>query len=344
MFERFTDRARRVVVVSQEEARLLGHDYIGTEHLLLGLVGVDDGVSGRALAAEGVTVDAARAKVEEIVGRGTHTPSGHIPFTPRAKKVLELGLREAIALKHNYIGTEHVLLGLLREGEGVGCQVLASLGVDVAALEARVKGMIGAPGRGDIASPSFLRRIGFGRRGAQGPVLTTMLEPAGADAPVLRRFSDDAKRVAMVAGAEAQTAGRMGIGEEHILLAMARLSPGDSRGAAALGAVGITGDGVQEGIENLGASEVAAAPVTSVSPAASCLGLYEYALVEAVLAGRDDIDSGDLLLGFVRRAEHGEGHAASLLEALGTTPAAVRAAVAAVAPGEGEASEGGAEG
>jgi ATP-dependent Clp protease ATP-binding subunit ClpA len=334
MFERFTDRARRAVVLSQDEARRLDHDYIGTEHLLLGLVGVDDGVSGRALAAEGVEIAAARAKAEEIVGRGTHSPDGHIPFTPRAKKVLELGLRESMALKHNYIGTEHVLLGLIREGEGVGCQILASLGVDFVALEARVKAMIGSPARADVPSPSFLRRIGFGRRGAQGPVLTTVLEPAGVDMPVLRRFTDDASQVAMVAGAEAQAAGRTGVGEEHVLLAMAQLSPGRARGAAALAAVGVSADRVRESIEGLGLSEVATAPVPSGAPAASCLGLYEYALVEAVIAGRDDIDSGDLLLGFVRRAERGEGHAASVLEALGTTPAAIRAAVAAVAPGE----------
>jgi ATP-dependent Clp protease ATP-binding subunit ClpA len=333
MFERFTDRARRAVVLSQDEARRLDHDYIGTEHLLLGLVEVEDGVSGRALAAEGVEIAAARAKAEEIVGRGTHSPAGHIPFTPQAKKVLELGLRESMALKHHYIGTEHVLLGLIREGEGVGCQILASLGVDFAALEARVKAMIGSPGRADVPSPSFLRRIGFGRRGPQGPVLTTVLETAGVDMPVLRRFTDDAKRVEMVAGVEAQAAGRTGVGEEHVLLAIARLNPGDARGAAALAGVGVTALRVRESIEGLGLSEVATA-VASGAPAASCLGLYEYALVEAVIAGRDDIDSGDLLLGFVRRAERGEGHAASLLEALGTTPAAMRAAVAAVAPGE----------
>jgi ATP-dependent Clp protease ATP-binding subunit ClpA len=131
MFERFTDRARRVVVVAQEESRKLGHDYIGTEHILLGILGAGESVAVQALESLGVSLEAARQQVEEIVGRGSHEVSGHIPFTPRAKKVLELSLREAIQLGHNYIGTEHILLGLIREGEGVAAQVLTRLGADL---------------------------------------------------------------------------------------------------------------------------------------------------------------------------------------------------------------------
>jgi hypothetical protein len=131
MFERFTDRARRVVVLAQEEARLLDHNSIGTEHLLLGLMRVDDGVAVTALRSLDVSLDAVRVEVEQIIGRGTAPPEGHIPFTPRAKKVLEMSLREALQLAHNYIGTEHILLGLLREGEGVGAQVLVQLGADL---------------------------------------------------------------------------------------------------------------------------------------------------------------------------------------------------------------------
>ena len=131
MFERFTDQARRVVVVAQEESRKLGHDYIGTEHILLGILGAGESVAVQALASLGVSLEAARQQVEEIVGRGSHQASGHIPFTPRAKKVLELSLREAIQLGHNYIGTEHILLGLIREGEGVAAQVLTRLGADL---------------------------------------------------------------------------------------------------------------------------------------------------------------------------------------------------------------------
>jgi ATP-dependent Clp protease ATP-binding subunit ClpC len=131
MFERFTDRARRVVVLAQEEARMLNHNYIGTEHILLGLIHEGEGVAAKALEALGISLEGVRAQVEEIIGQGQQAPSGHIPFTPRAKKVLELSLREALQLGHNYIGTEHILLGLIREGEGVAAQVLVKLGADL---------------------------------------------------------------------------------------------------------------------------------------------------------------------------------------------------------------------
>jgi hypothetical protein len=131
MFERFTDRARRVVVLAQEEARVLNHNYIGTEHILLGLIHEGEGVAAKALKGLGISLEAVRQQVEEIIGVGKHTPSGHIPFTPRAKKVLELSLRESLQLGHNYIGTEHILLGLLREGEGVAAQALVRLGADL---------------------------------------------------------------------------------------------------------------------------------------------------------------------------------------------------------------------
>ena len=129
MFERFSDRARRVIVLAQEEARMLNHNYIGTEHILLGLIHDGEGVAAAALESLGVSIGAARAQVEEIIGQGQAAPTGHIPFTPRAKKVLELSLRESRQLGHNYIGTEHILLGLIREGEGVGAQVLTKLGL-----------------------------------------------------------------------------------------------------------------------------------------------------------------------------------------------------------------------
>ena len=131
MFERFTDRARRVVVLAQEEARMLNHNYIGTEHILLGLIHEGEGVAAKALESLGISLEAVRHKVEEIIGHGQQAPSGHIPFTPRAKKVLELSLREALQINHSYIGTEHILLGLIREGEGVAAQVLVKLGADL---------------------------------------------------------------------------------------------------------------------------------------------------------------------------------------------------------------------
>ena len=138
MFERFTDRARRVVVLAQEEARMLNHNYIGTEHILLGLIHEGEGVAAKALESMTISLEAVRSQVEEIIGQGQQAPSGHIPFTPRAKKVLELSLREALQLGHNYIGTEHILLGLIREGEGVAAQVLIKLGADLARVRQQV--------------------------------------------------------------------------------------------------------------------------------------------------------------------------------------------------------------
>jgi ATP-dependent Clp protease ATP-binding subunit ClpC len=156
MFERFTDRARRVVVLAQEEARLLNHNYIGTEHILLGLIHEGEGVAAKALESLGISLEAVRNQVEEIIGQGGSSPSGHIPFTPRAKKVLELSLREALQLGHNYIGTEHILLGLIREGEGVAAQVLVKLGADLSRVRQQViqllSGYSGSSGSGSEGS------------------------------------------------------------------------------------------------------------------------------------------------------------------------------------------------
>src|SRR5574337_238951 len=138
MFERFTDRARRVVVLAQEEARMLNHNYIGTEHILLGLIHEGEGGAAKSLESLGISLEGVRSQVEEIIGQGQQAPSGHIPFTPRAKKVLELSLREALQLGHNYIGTEHILLGLIREGEGVAAQVLVKLGADLTRVRQQV--------------------------------------------------------------------------------------------------------------------------------------------------------------------------------------------------------------
>jgi hypothetical protein len=131
MFERFTNRARSVVKLAQEEARRLDHNYIGTEHVLLGMLREPDGIGARALAALGVSLAGVRADVERIIGTGKGAPAGHIPFTPRAKKVLELSLREALKLHHNYIGTEHIVLGLVREGKGVAAKILVESGADL---------------------------------------------------------------------------------------------------------------------------------------------------------------------------------------------------------------------
>ncbi|MBW9204514.1 ATP-dependent Clp protease ATP-binding subunit [Mumia sp. zg.B17] len=173
MFERFTDRARRVVVLAQEEARMLSHNYIGTEHILLGLIHEGEGVAAKALENLGISLEAVREQVEEIIGQGQQAPSGHIPFTPRAKKVLELSLREALQLGHSYIGTEHILLGLIREGEGVAAQVLVKLGADLNRVRQQVIQLLsgyqgketaasGAPA-GESAPSSSLVLDQFGR-------------------------------------------------------------------------------------------------------------------------------------------------------------------------------------
>jgi ATP-dependent Clp protease ATP-binding subunit ClpA len=138
VFERFTDRARRVVVLAQEESRRLNHNYIGTEHVLLGLISEDEGIAAQVLRDSGLDLDGLRARIEEIIGRGTEPPGHHIPFTPRAKTVLELSLREALQLQHNYIGTEHILLGLIREGQGVAAQVLGQHDVQIEDVRRRV--------------------------------------------------------------------------------------------------------------------------------------------------------------------------------------------------------------
>ncbi|OYO13953.1 ATP-dependent Clp protease ATP-binding subunit [Enemella evansiae] len=178
MFERFTDRARRVVVLAQDEARMLNHNYIGTEHILLGLIHEGEGVAAKALESLGISLEAVREKVEEIIGHGQQSPTGHIPFTPRAKKVLELSLREALQLNHSYIGTEHILLGLIREGEGVAAQVLVKLGADLNRVRNQVlqllSGFQGNKGGGEPAGVGATAETGQG-----GPASSTVLDQFG---------------------------------------------------------------------------------------------------------------------------------------------------------------------
>jgi ATP-dependent Clp protease ATP-binding subunit ClpC len=194
MFERFTDQARRVVVLAQEEARMLGHNYIGTEHLLLGLLAEGEGTAARALRSMEISLEVARVQVAEIIGEGTGQPTGHIPFTPRTKKVLELSLREAQRLGDSYIGTEHLLLGLAREGEGVGAQILERLGASMDRVQAQVLATI------RTTPQEELRRISVGPRGARA----TALEHPGGVREVLSRLDEIAERLTAI---EAQLAG-----------------------------------------------------------------------------------------------------------------------------------------
>ncbi len=188
MFERFTDRARRVVVLAQEEARLLNHNYIGTEHILLGLIHEGEGVAARALESMGINLEAVRNQVVEIIGQGSQAPSGHIPFTPRAKKVLELSLREALQLGHNYIGTEHILLGLIREGEGVAAQVLQKLGAELQKVRQTVIQLLSGVQSEESSGPSHpsgsSRSSGGGEASPSG---STVLDQFGRNYTQLAR-------------------------------------------------------------------------------------------------------------------------------------------------------------
>jgi ATP-dependent Clp protease ATP-binding subunit ClpA len=212
VFERFTDRARKVVVLAQEEARLLNHNYIGTEHLLLGLIQEGEGIAAKVLERLGVSRSVVRARVEEIIGQGGSSPSGHIPFTPRAKKVLELSLREALQLGHNDIGTEHLLLGLIREGEGVAAQVLAQLGLDSSLVRQDV-----------IQLLSGYPPLGAGPPRTAPPTDT----PAGA------RAREEARRLA----------GDRPVGTHHVVSAI--LEDDQSLGAKALTALGVTAEALE---------------------------------------------------------------------------------------------------
>src|ERR1700693_2277039 len=172
LFERFTERARSVMVLAQEKARLLNHNFIGTEHLLLGLIHEGEGVAAKALEQLGISLEAVREKVEETIGLSGTAPTGSPPFTPRAKKVLELSLRGALQLRHNYMGTEHMLLGLVREGEGVAAQVLVSLGADLARVRQQVIQLLsGYQGKESVGA---------------GPGSTASETPSGS--PVLDQF------------------------------------------------------------------------------------------------------------------------------------------------------------
>ena len=236
MFERFTGRARHVVVLAQEEARLLSHNYIGTEHILLGLLGEPDSVGGTVLTGVfGMTLDSARTEVEEAVGRGKKAPAGHIPFTPRAKKTLELSLREALAIKHNYIGTEHILLGLIREGEGVATQIMREH-ADLLDIRAAVLSAASAvdPGEAVEGSPETNAALRWLRHrlGKRGSSVSFSPEALGAESPTRGTPAVDAalRQAAVLAGS-------LPVGSHHLLLAA--LEDANSAASGALASLGV---------------------------------------------------------------------------------------------------------
>ena len=236
MFERFTSRARHVVVLAQEEARRLNHNYIGTEHILLGLLGEPESVAGRVLTGLGMTLDGTRAEVAAIVGPGKNSPSGHIPFTPRAKKILELSLREAHRLNHNHIGTEHILLGMMREGDGVAARVLRQH-ADLLVIRATVLDLLPAAGAETARIPRrWLRRLSSSGLGESEPEAP---EQAGLNAtPAVDITLSEAARLA----------GTRPVGSHHLLLAA--LGDANTAAAHALVALGVDLDQAKEALRS----------------------------------------------------------------------------------------------
>jgi ATP-dependent Clp protease ATP-binding subunit ClpC len=235
MFERFTNRARHVVVLAQEEARLLQHNYIGTEHVLLGLLGETGGMAFQALERFGITRDGAREHVKAIVGPGKKPISGHIPFTPRAKKTLELALREALQLHHGYIGTEHILLGLIKEGDGVAAQILRQYSADLMPIRMAVLDVVAATAEtGPARGRRWLRRRSAGDLGeALASVEVGEVGEAGEQRDELRTTpAADASL-----SEAARLAGVQPVGSHHLLLAA--LGDPDSAAARALAALGV---------------------------------------------------------------------------------------------------------
>jgi ATP-dependent Clp protease ATP-binding subunit ClpA len=231
MFERFTDRARQVVVLAQDEARRLSHNYIGTEHVLLGLLAEKQGVAARALEAAGVNLEETRKRVEAAVGKGKRKPGGHIPFTPRAKKVLELSLREALQMRHNYIGTEHILLGLVREGEGLGATTISAQGVTLEELRRIVVSMVPP---GEEMDSRGMRRWLRRRGGSVSATVEDIRTTTATDASLF-----EARRLA----------GDAAVGSHHLLLAA--ISDPQSAAAKALSGLGLDLHQAREALQHV---------------------------------------------------------------------------------------------
>jgi ATP-dependent Clp protease ATP-binding subunit ClpC len=240
MFERFTNTARHVIVLSQEEARLQSHNYIGTEHILLGLLGEPESIAGQVLASFGLTLDGVRGEVVERVGRGKKPPAGHIPFTPRAKKTLELSLREALAIKHKYIGTEHILLGLIREGDGVAAQIMSD---HADLLQIRLAVLDAVPASDPDESPESAEETNAVLRW-----LRQRLTLRGGSAQAVEPGAESETRSTPAVEAALQEAARLAgarpVGSHHLLLAA--LQDANSAASSALASLGVDMDELRE--------------------------------------------------------------------------------------------------
>ncbi len=324
MFARFTD-PRRVVVLAQEEARMLNHDYIGTEHILLGLIHEGQGVGAKVLESLGIALEGVRQQVEGIIGQGQQAPSGHIPFTPRTKKVLELSLREAQQLGHNYIGTEHILLGLIREGEGVAAQVLVK-GADLNRVRQQVLQLLsGYPGKPTASADPEQSPASAGPEessaGAKPPtphIFESFTFKSFTDRVSFARFSDRARRVGGLAQEEARMLNHDYIGTEHILLGL--IHEGQGVGAKVLESLGIALEGVRQQVEGI-ISQGQRAPLGLIPFTPRAKKVLELSWREALQLGHNYIGTEHILLGLIRE---GEGVAAQVLVNLGADLTRVR--------------------
>lgn len=325
MFERFTERARGVIVLAQGEVESLRHDYLGTEHLLLGLLREEDGVAAQALYASGVTFDSAREQVESIVGYGRGA-TGQAPFTSRSKNVVEASLKEALGLGHNYIGTEHLLLGLLKEPEGVAAEVLSNLGVEPLLVRREVMKR--------VDRTSWLQ--GGGSRGplqrAREVIRKSLRRNAREDRPSFDKFTGRARRVMMLAREEARRLDHAYIGTEHLLLGLIRENGVSAR---VLEEVGLRLHEAREQVERIVGSvdinkEVGYEQLPFTPRANKVLELAER---ESPQLGHDRISAEHIALGLVRESE---GVAARVLSNLDVDPDAVRREVIRRLPGRGD--------
>lgn len=328
-YERFTESAQRVVVLAQEEARILNHNYIGTEHLLLGLIREDEGIAALVLAAHGVFLEEIRSGVEEVIGRGQSASTEHIPFTPRAKKVLELALREALQLRHNHIGTEHILLGIIRESDGVAALLLVKRGLDLNRVRQRVIEAIHgnaphgspAPGRPGASSPRPMvpsaRMPSSERLSAEAPELPVTYEIGGVR---LEQITARALQVVIWASAEAKSRSRGRMDTAHVLLGLARENGGVA--ALVLTALGI-GSGSLRAELDAAIGQGTGTPVSAqVSCSPEARRTFELAQREAQQSGQEYVGTHHLLIGLIRASG---GTAARVLAARGARLERLRA-------------------
>lgn len=304
MFERFTDGARRVVVLAQEEARLLNHHYIGTEHVLLALMTDPDEVLSWTLTFHGIDIAAVRQSVLQTIGEGTEAPPPHIPFSPQAKKVIELSLRETLQMGLNYIGSEHLLLGLIREGEGVAAQVLIHFGADLEAMRETVRTR--AEGAQHSAA---LHRLGLTGAGSKFPAM-------------LGRFTRSARAVVEKAEDASRLLNHNYLGTEHLLLGL--MADPEAVSAQALAVHGLDVAAIHNAVvEIVGQGVKRPSPVhIPLTPRAK--GVFEFSLRESLKLGRNYVATEAILLGLIRV---GEGTAAQVLTRLGVNLEGLRMTV-----------------